>query len=115
VVLSAREEFFAVSHAAKPRLSAADVLRTRKLRRTYAAFDALFLDATGGLTPDAEIVLRDLVKVSRMGEIGAHLTDAELRDIQGRRTIVLHLLNRLDRDGSRRHVLTEALRENGDG
>jgi hypothetical protein len=114
--LSGSEEFFAAGLAEKrSRLSPVDALRARQLRRVYAAFDALFLDGKGELTPDAELVLRDLVKVSRMGEIGAHLTDAELRDIQGRRTIVLHLLNRLDRDGSRRHRLTTALRENGDG
>ncbi|HMS22107.1 hypothetical protein [uncultured Sphingorhabdus sp.] len=82
------------------------------MRRLYAAYNALFFE-NGKLKPDAQLVLADLNDAAGMGEMSSALSDQELRDLFGRRKIVLHLINRLDRDGTKRDQLTQAIRESG--
>lgn len=78
------------------------------LLRRRRAYQALFLDDTGELTPDAQVVMRDLVKFCRLGrsisvvspitrQMDVHATFLA----EGRREVVLRLLAMLKQDVSK--------------
>lgn len=104
--------YYAAVQARRPKTTVAEILKAKKLRRIYAAYHSLFFE-NGKLKPDAATVLADLVAVARMGEMSSALSDQELRELFGRHKMVLHLINRLDRDGTKRDQLTQAIRESG--
>ena len=99
-------------HSDRRRISVDEILRAKKHRRIYAAYKAMFFE-NGQLKDDAKIVLKDLVEASAIGEMRADLSNDALRELFGRRKIVLHVINRLDRDGTKVDQLTQAIRESG--
>lgn len=103
--------FFADVQRARPKATPAEMLRAKKLRRTYAAYQAIFGLKEGKLSLDGEIVLNDLIEATNLGEMSGALSDTELREWYGRRKILLHIINRLDRDGTKADQLTQQLRE----
>lgn len=103
--------FFADAHRPRARTSADELLRIKKLRRLYAAYQSVFGWKNGKLSQDGQIVLNDLIEAANLGEMSGALSDAELREWYGRRKILLHVINRLDRDGTKADQLTQQLRE----
>ncbi|QNQ09253.1 Bbp19 family protein [Sphingomonas alpina] len=84
------------------------------LFRTIAAYRTLFLDEHGAVRPDAVAVIADFSRVAKLGVVDASgVGDAELRERSGRRAIALHILGRLDLDGSKLRDLASKLRETG--
>lgn len=76
--------------------------------RRRRAYRALFLDSDGGLTPDAKVVMRDLVKFCRLGrsisvvspvtrQMDVHATFLA----EGRREVILRVLAMLQQDVSK--------------
>jgi hypothetical protein len=81
-------------------------------RNTVLAYRRLFLGPDGELTPDAVRVLGDLAARALIGVSDAAATSgADLRDRAGKRSIVLHLMRRLDQSGVRLKELALKLRE----
>lgn len=98
------------------RASLADRARhkMRRIRdhRIISAYRRLFVEADGTLKPDAVDVIADLSAVARLGIVdGPTMSDAEMREAAGRRTMALHLIARMDLDGSRLAKLAAQLRE----
>lgn len=99
----------------------ADQIRRRSLyerlrhvwrRRTILAYRKLFLGEDGNVTADGALVIADFSRAARLGnaEVTA-ATDAEMRERNGRRAIALHIIARLDLDGTRLRDLGRKLRE----
>lgn len=90
-----------------------EVLHFKRMRRIYASYKACFCDAEGKITESGLTVLSDMVGAASLGEMSGALTDQELRELYGRRKLMLHVINRLDRDGTKVDQLTQAIRESG--
>lgn len=103
--------FFADAHRPRSRTSPGELLRVKELRRIYAAYQSIFGLVDGKLSPDGQIVLTDLITAANLGEMSGALSDSELREWYGRRKILLHIINRLDRDGTKAGQLTQQIRE----
>ena len=87
--------------------------RARRLRdfRVVRAYRDLFLDANGKLKPSAVQVIADFSAVARLGTTSnIASTEGELREYSGRRNLALHIIGRLDLDGSRLRDLARNLR-----
>ena len=84
-------------------------------RRSVAmAYRRLFLDPVAGdIKPEAIEVIADFSSVALLGvaDIPA-MPDDQLRDRAGRRALALHILARIDLDGSALRDLASKLREN---
>jgi hypothetical protein len=88
------------------------VARLVRERGTVRAYRSLFLDGEGNPTPDAVTVIADFAGVGRLGFVDlATATEAEMRDRAGRRALALHILGRLDLDGTKLRDLTRKIRE----
>ncbi len=75
------------------------------------SYRALFLDADGNLKPEAVDVIADMSAVATIGVADqAGTSEAVLRDRAGRRTMTLHVIARMDLDGSRLRDLAGKLR-----
>jgi hypothetical protein len=86
-------------------------LRLLTRRNAILAYRRLLLDEHGQVMPDAAQVIADLAAVARLGMADPlAITDGELRQRAGRREIVLHLIARMDLDGSRLRQLSKQLR-----
>lgn len=96
--------------------SLAERMRKRMKRaaeqRTISAYRALFLNADGTWKPEAALVIGDFSAIARLGVADdVALSDAQLREYRGRRNLALHIIARLDLDGSRLAELAKKLRE----
>lgn len=86
--------------------------RRVRQRETIMAYRRLFLDGDGNLKPDAVAVIADFSAVAQLGRaVPPHATEGEMRSHEGRRAIALHILGRMDLDGSRLRDLARKLRE----
>ncbi len=103
--------FFADAHRERPKTSLDEVLRVKKNRRIYAAYQSIFGLKDGKLSPAGEVVLSDLIAAANLGEMSGLLSDAEMRIWYGQRRMLLHIINRLDRDGTKAGQLTQQIRE----
>lgn len=84
-------------------------------RNTIMAYRRLFLDAEGGVKPDAIDVIADIAALAQLGRVlPPYATEGELRAFEGRRSMALHILGRLDLDGTRLRDLAKKMRENGE-
>lgn len=109
--VSSEHEFMAVeARTAQTRRS----LRDRLIRRsnTVTAYRRLFLTDAGELKPEAARVLGDIARVAGLGAaLPDTTTDAALRQREGMRSIALHVLARIDLDGSKLRDLSQQIRE----
>lgn len=105
--------FFADVSRPRARTSAGELLRAKELRRIHSAYQSIFGLADGKFSHDGQIVLNDLIAAASLGEMSGALSDIELREWYGRRKIILHIINRLDRDGTKAGQLTQQIRESG--
>ncbi len=103
--------FFADAHRPRAKTSPGELLRAKETRRIYAAYQSIFGLVDGKLSDDGQIVLTDLITAANLGEMSGALSDSELREWYGRRKILLHIINRLDRDGTKAGQLTQQIRE----
>ncbi len=79
--------------------------------RVVRSYQKLFLDAAGNLKPEAIDVIADLSAVAQIGVADqAGMSEAVLRDRAGRRTMALHVIARMDLDGSQLRDLAAKLR-----
>lgn len=99
-------------------VSARTAEQLRRRLRLWRSYHRTFFDEEGTLRPEARDVLADLVAQSQMGAATTYLTDAELREVEGMRKLVMHLFGRfrLSADEVRRmeRQIHEAM-ENDDG
>lgn len=80
--------------------------------RVIGAYRRLFTDGNGALTADAVEVIADLTRVARSGIADDRtMSDADLRDYSARRTVLLHILSRMDLNGARLAQLAAQVRE----
>lgn len=103
----------------------ADDARTRTLaerwkrvakRNAIMAYRRLFLDAEGNMKPDAVAVIADIAALAQLGRVlPPYATEGELRAFEGRRSMALHILGRMDLDGSRLRDLAKKMREEDHG
>lgn len=103
--------YFADVSAKRQKSSPIDILRAKQNRRIIAAYQTIFGLTDGKLSIDGKIVLDDLISATGIGEMNGALSDSELREWYGRRKILLHIINRLDRDGTKAGQLTQQIRE----
>lgn len=80
--------------------------------RIIGSYRKLFLDTNGQLTPAAVDFIADVSAVAVLGVADQPGTsDSILRDRAGRRAIALHIIGRMDLDGTRLRALAQQLRE----
>lgn len=80
-------------------------------RRVHTAYAKVFLDDRDELTPAAKIVLDDLARFAGLGMAGQTLSDADLRALEGRRAVVLRLIDHLHMDDARLARMARHYRE----
>lgn len=79
---------------------------------TVRAYRAVFLDEHGELTPDAVRVIADIASEAGIGfATSPAISDTELRELAGRRTLALHVLTRLDKAGVKMRDIARKMRE----
>jgi hypothetical protein len=105
-------EFFAMVDA-RPRkkLTLTEVVAFRRELRVHAAYRACFGGGDAPLRPEFGVVLEDLARAAGFDKIGGGCSDADLREAQGAKTMLLHLLNRIDRDAIKTKEIHRLLRE----
>lgn len=87
-------------------------LRAIRDSNIIRAYRALLLDTNGDLKPDALLVIEDLSRVAQLGRVvPAQVSDAHVREINGRRMIALHFIERIDLSGAKLRGLAVKLRE----
>lgn len=87
-------------------------LRRALQHRTIIAYRRLFLDAEGKVRPEAVDVIADIASIAQLGRaVPTIATEGEMRAIEGRRMLALHILGRMDLDGSRLRDLSRKMRE----
>lgn len=96
------------SEADKVRRWAERMLLKRQLHRAYAK---VFCDGNGDLTEAAKIVLDDLGRFAGLGMAGQKLSDADLRALEGRRAVVLRLIDGLHLDETKLARMARQFRE----
>lgn len=90
--------------------------RVRAIRdaNTIRAYRRLLLDGNGDLKPEALAVIEDLSRVAQLGRVvPAQVSDAHMREINGRRMLALHFIERIDLSGEKLRRLATKLRESG--
>jgi hypothetical protein len=106
-------EILAVAAQAEKR-SIQQRIRAIRDANTIRAYRALLLDADGELKPAALTVIEDLSRVAQLGRVvPAQVSDAHVREINGRRMIALHFIERIDLSGEKLRRLSTKLRESG--
>lgn len=95
----------------KVRRWAERMLLKRQLHRAYAK---VFCDQRGELTEAAKIVIDDLGRFSGLGMSGQKLSDADLRALEGRRAVVLRLIDNLHMDDAKLARMARQFRETQD-
>lgn len=104
----------AAQAGAKRRQRILALIKWRWRRRVVLAYRKLFVGEDGQLTPEAVIVMADIGNTARLGVVDlAAASDAELRERAGRRSLALHIIGRMDLDGSALRDLSKKLRELG--
>lgn len=84
-------------------------------RNTIMAYRRLFLDGAGNVKADAAEVIADITALAQLGRVlPPYATEGELRAFEGRRSMALHILGRLDLDGTRLRDLAKKMREQGE-
>lgn len=106
--------------AAAARAEVQDGQWTRRLGKamvvdqTVRAFRAVFLNAEGEFTPDAEIVLAYLADQSRLGLASPRgASGDELRERAAEQRVLLEIISKLDLSGRALRKAAATLRENG--
>ncbi|WP_225205083.1 Bbp19 family protein [Novosphingobium huizhouense] len=94
-------------------LAALQFRRERRLRDAYAAVFFGGADRQT-LTPEAAIVLADLGALAGIGKVRLSASEAELRQREGQRHVVLHLLSMLRGDGRKLARMARQIREMND-
>lgn len=80
-------------------------------RRLHTAYAQVFLDERDELTTAAKIVLDDLASFAGLGMAGQKLSDSDLRAAEGRRAVVLRLIDHLHMDDARLARMARQFRE----
>jgi hypothetical protein len=80
---------------------ARDLLKLGTRARLLGAYRRVFLTAEGALTPDAALVIDDLASIAQLGRAAVGWPSSELHEREGARSVVLHLLSRIDRKALR--------------
>lgn len=83
-------------------------------RRMHTAYAKVFLDRDGNMTEAARIVIDDLGRFAGLGMAGTKLSDAELRALEGRRAVVLRLIDSLHMDETKLARMARQFRETND-
>lgn len=105
-------EFFALEKGRpRKRLSLPDVLHWRNELRIHRAYREIFCDDEGRLKPQVGLILSDLVGAAELGHVGFGLSDAKLHELHGRKTLLIWLLDRIDRDRARTDEIHKLMKE----
>lgn len=80
-------------------------------RRLHTAYAKVFLGERDEMTTAAKIVLDDLARFAGLGGAGEKLSDADLRAMEGRRAVVLRLIDHLHLDDARLARMARQYRE----
>ncbi len=85
--------------------------RMKVYRAKVEAYESCFVGEDGELTPHARFVLADLAQIAGLGHAPAGMNDAQLREQQGARRVVLHLLEFLREDPRKLRKMAQKVRE----
>lgn len=85
--------------------------RTLFKRRRHAAYCAVFLDGSGEVSEAGRIVINDLANMAGLGQSGDTLPADQLRAREGRRAVVLRLIDSLHMDEAKIARMARQFRE----
>lgn len=107
VAMKAERGRIATEHARVKAVHSANVIRS---------YRAVFLDEHGDLTALACDVIADIADEAQLGRFDqSQISDAMMRERNGKRALALHILSRLDLDGSKLRKLARRMREGNNG
>lgn len=80
-------------------------------RHRHRAYAMVFCDASGNVSEAGQAVIADLAQFAGLGMAGMRLSDADLRALEGRRAVVLRLIDSLYLDDAKLARMARQFRE----